>query len=649
MAVLSVSPIASAPSSRGQPSDGSATDPNGFGSLLGGVVADAPHSGGTAGGARSDAAGPQHPASTGKTAPPHADGAAAGASKRDADKDKDASEPGDARPAKAAEQANGATPSHGAKGFHPAGKRPQPHGKGKAGQADDDQPADGGTEAAAAASVPQTATLPDAAPIAAAATAATGASQSAIAPDPAGATAVTAAAATAGAAAPVTAVPAAAAAAPVTVVPPTAAQPGDGAASQAIAPALSAPIIDPAAPQAAAVASPSPAAPPADGESLAVPSAATAFGNALLDPAVPVSPLSGNPAVPATGLAASQATAPSAPAAAPSAPIQLLSPLPETGAAPKASAAPQESIAPGITALTSLLAEITADAGPIIVQALPHGAGAANGAGLHGGKGGTPGVSAAAGAPAANFGNALLSSGVPGVAAALLGGSDDQPGDLADRLLQSAGQDLAEGSSAAAADKSSAETVALDSVPANGHAAGLSVPSFAAALAHADAAAPTGSTGTASPAPAPAPLPHLPALQILPSLAKAAGDGGGRFNIQLHPQELGRVRVELDIDHDGHVTAAISAAHPATLDLLRRDAAALQQALNDAGLKTDGNALSFNLQGNGQDMTDGSARSARHATPLVPPAADPLADDAAPQTTGTVSLGAGLVAVDIRI
>jgi hypothetical protein len=146
----------------------------------------------------------------------------------------------------------------------------------------------------------------------------------------------------------------------------------------------------------------------------------------------------------------------------------------------------------------------------------------------------------------------------------------------------------------------------------------------------------------------PAPLPHLPALQIMPSLTKAAGEGGGRFNIQLHPQDLGRVRVELDIGHDGQVTATITAAHPETLDLLRRDASSLQQALNDAGLKTDGNALSFNLQGDGQNMADGSGRSNRSAGPLIPPVTDPLAEEAAPNT-GAVSLGAGLIAVDIRI
>jgi hypothetical protein len=74
----------------------------------------------------------------------------------------------------------------------------------------------------------------------------------------------------------------------------------------------------------------------------------------------------------------------------------------------------------------------------------------------------------------------------------------------------------------------------------------------------------------------------------------------------------------------------------------------LQQALNDAGLKTDGNALSFNLQGDGQDMAERSGRSARAATPLVPPAVDPL-EETVSQSGGSVSLGAGLVAVDIRI
>jgi flagellar hook-length control protein FliK len=630
MAVMPISPTASVPSSRGQPSDGSAADPNGFGSLLGGVDADPPDSGGTAGGARSGGSRPTPTTAAAakpeKTAPPPADGTAT--------KDGSAAEASDGQPAKAAGPANGATRSDGAKGHQAfAGKAHKP---GKDASVADGQAADVAAAATGiAAAAPALATQTAAAPIAG----------------------------DAALAGPVDQTDASAAAAALTD-----GAAGTGASLQAIASALSAAGAQPTISADAAAALPASSATP-----LTLPVAASAFGNAVLDAAMSPSPLTGNPASPpardaAPSIAASllaglepssdggapaAALAPTGPGAQsvvapPGTPMQWLAPLPEASAAPLAagapagSAVPQSSIAPGIAAAASLL-PITADAGRIIIQALPHGT-LGNG-GLHGAKG-APG-NGATGLPSGSFGNALLPpGGIPGLAAALLGGTDDQPSDLADGLLQSAESELA--GDAAAEKSASSDAVAPDSVAANGHDTALPVPGFNAALAHADTARPTSGTEAARNPQHPSAMPPMPAMQIMPSLTKAAGDGGGRFNIQLHPQELGRVRVELDIDHDGHVTAAISAAHPATLDLLRRDAAALQQALNDAGLKTDGNALSFNLQGDGQDMAERSGRSARAATPLVPPAVDPL-EETVSQSGGSVSLGAGLVAVDIRI
>ena len=45
--------------------------------------------------------------------------------------------------------------------------------------------------------------------------------------------------------------------------------------------------------------------------------------------------------------------------------------------------------------------------------------------------------------------------------------------------------------------------------------------------------------------------------------------------------------------------AIVSAERPETLDLPQRDAAGLRQALQDAGLSTDLEQLSFNLRGEG--------------------------------------------------
>ena len=92
-------------------------------------------------------------------------------------------------------------------------------------------------------------------------------------------------------------------------------------------------------------------------------------------------------------------------------------------------------------------------------------------------------------------------------------------------------------------------------------------------------------------------------LQILPpheqiavQIRDAMQNGNTRLTVALHPVELGRVEVKLDIDKDKNVTATVIVDRPATLDLLQRDAKALERALQDAGLQTGSGSLSFNLR-----------------------------------------------------
>jgi hypothetical protein len=98
-------------------------------------------------------------------------------------------------------------------------------------------------------------------------------------------------------------------------------------------------------------------------------------------------------------------------------------------------------------------------------------------------------------------------------------------------------------------------------------------------------------------------------LQILPpheqiavQIRDAMQNGNSRLTVALHPAELGRVEVKLDIDKDKNVSATVIVDRPATLDLLRNDAKALERALQDAGLQTGSGSLSFNLRdSNGQN------------------------------------------------
>lgn len=90
--------------------------------------------------------------------------------------------------------------------------------------------------------------------------------------------------------------------------------------------------------------------------------------------------------------------------------------------------------------------------------------------------------------------------------------------------------------------------------------------------------------------------PPTPAVQIAVNIAQAAGDGVRQIGIRLHPAELGRIEVKLEIAKDGQVSAVILADRADTLDALKNDARALERALQDAGLNADQSGLKFGLR-----------------------------------------------------
>lgn len=80
-------------------------------------------------------------------------------------------------------------------------------------------------------------------------------------------------------------------------------------------------------------------------------------------------------------------------------------------------------------------------------------------------------------------------------------------------------------------------------------------------------------------------------------ITRAAQNGTNRIEISLDPESLGHVEVKLDVGRDGRVSALVLTENREALDALKAETRALQQALQDAGLKADADSLTFQMQG----------------------------------------------------
>lgn len=151
-----------------------------------------------------------------------------------------------------------------------------------------------------------------------------------------------------------------------------------------------------------------------------------------------------------------------------------------------------------------------------------------------------------------------------------------------------------------------------------------------------------GPTALTSPSAASQPA-AIPVAGLAVEIAGKALAGKNRFEIRLDPPELGRIEVRLDVDRDGNVTSRLTVDRADTYDLLRRDAAGLERALQDAGLKTADNGLQFSLRD--QSANQQQANSGDTAQLVVQD--DTLPTDVAPQIYNRLAgQGGGL---DIRV
>jgi flagellar hook-length control protein FliK len=144
----------------------------------------------------------------------------------------------------------------------------------------------------------------------------------------------------------------------------------------------------------------------------------------------------------------------------------------------------------------------------------------------------------------------------------------------------------------------------------------------------------------------------VPLSGLAIEISANAKAGNSRFEIRLDPPDLGRIDVRLDVDKNGQVTSRLFVEKSETLDLLRRDAPQLQQALQDAGLKTSDSGLQFSLRDQspqqGQSNANGNSNGGQNPQRLVIVEDDPAAAaNAAGRSYGRLLSASG--GVDIRV
>lgn len=94
-------------------------------------------------------------------------------------------------------------------------------------------------------------------------------------------------------------------------------------------------------------------------------------------------------------------------------------------------------------------------------------------------------------------------------------------------------------------------------------------------------------------------LPAQTSQMIAVQIQRSAAAKVDTFTLQLEPADLGRMDIELKFKHDGSLKAHLTVERPETLALLQKDATYLERLLQQSGLNTDGQSLSFDLRQHG--------------------------------------------------
>jgi flagellar hook-length control protein FliK len=157
--------------------------------------------------------------------------------------------------------------------------------------------------------------------------------------------------------------------------------------------------------------------------------------------------------------------------------------------------------------------------------------------------------------------------------------------------------------------------------------------------------APVASTNTLTAAPATGGA--VPVSGLAVEIAASVQSGKTRFEVRLDPADLGRIDVRIDVDRNGQVTSHLTVEKPETLSMLQQDAPQLQQALNDAGLKSGGGGLQFSLRDQSSSGQNSGNQSGGNAQRLIVSDENAAPSVAAGQSYGRLLGSSG--GIDIRV
>ncbi len=129
------------------------------------------------------------------------------------------------------------------------------------------------------------------------------------------------------------------------------------------------------------------------------------------------------------------------------------------------------------------------------------------------------------------------------------------------------------------------------------------------------------------------PAPPPPATQVAQAVVHLAVSGAGsQVTVQLNPESLGRVQVQIDQSGDGPAHVSLTAERPETLALLQADQKQLDAVLTRSGLAEVGRTISFHA------VPPAAGDAAPRDSPLAPPAPSHAGAGLAGADTGASSM-----------